>query len=825
MRSARSPASASSSVLTQPVAVTPARRRSSSSTRRPRRSPTAWNQALRPHVASPSATPAWSRARASSRRSRSPRSAWSPALSLGRVFDSGRFVLPVLGAALLPHALGALGPSARVAGVDRRRARRSSALAVVRGRRARAVDDTFGISHRRHVAGARPPAHRRLAPAAHRARAGAGHRRRAPARGARGLDDGRDRRLARVPPPGDARRHRARTRVLRVDVDARHRRRRARAHRRASARPPARSSSCRTSRCSTAVAAGSCRSTPRVRTGSHPRCCSARGAVVVALLVAPVAAGRGLRSAARRRRHAARRPRGGRSYRAVARAVRRHRRRSSTTSTTASSSRCARRPARLLAHRRARPVLRARTAASGRSAPKATTASQVGLPSDGPGGTLLQQFSHRSARRALAPRRVPSRGDQPRRHARGEVVATRSSPTRSDVSGLDYAVDSELPPLAGRSSRPEQIAATAAPVPRDLAPFTDAARTTVEIDRDRADRATGRRRRRRDHAVRAGGGAPRLLPQRRRSSTTPTSTRDNSSAILEFLGTKRGFCVQFASAYAVMARTLGIPARVAVGFTPGDARATARYHVSSHDAHAWPEIYLAGIGWTHLFDPTPAQQGDTAGGSDLPDDTAAARRRRHRPDRHDHARGHEPAARRRHREPADPGVPRPPRPRPRSRPRPRRRRATPWARGGSCSSCWSAWRSSSARTSPRCSSPSGGDATGDATPLIPRSWWPARGRKRSTGSARPTSRPIPRSPPLELAGAVPRRAGPPTARPLRDLARVYSTARYGDGSRRRPTTRATRGRRSTSSSGALDDGVSWTRRWRRRLDPSVFTRR
>ena len=50
--------------------------------------------------------------------------------------------------------------------------------------------------------------------------------------------------------------------------------------------------------------------------------------------------------------------------------------------------------------------------------------------------------------------------------------------------------------------------------------------------------------------------------------TTPPAT-DGKQAIVAFLQRKRGYCVQFASTMAVMARTLGIPARVAVGFPPG----------------------------------------------------------------------------------------------------------------------------------------------------------------------------------------------------------------------------------------------------------------
>jgi hypothetical protein len=96
---------------------------------------------------------------------------------------------------------------------------------------------------------------------------------------------------------------------------------------------------------------------------------------------------------------------------------------------------------------------------------------------------------------------------------------------------------------------------------------------------------------------------------------------DATSATAVFLNTKRGFCVQFASTYALMARSLGIPARVAVGFTPGDFDSTTgRYSVTNYEAHAWPEIWLTGVGWTNQFDPTPPSP--LPGGSNLPNDTA-----------------------------------------------------------------------------------------------------------------------------------------------------------------------------------------------------------
>lgn len=65
----------------------------------------------------------------------------------------------------------------------------------------------------------------------------------------------------------------------------------------------------------------------------------------------------------------------------------------------------------------------------------------------------------------------------------------------------------------------------------------------------------------------------------------------------------RGFCVQYATSLAVMARSVGIPSRVAVGFAPGKA-ADDGWRVTMHDLHAWTELYLADYGWV-AFDPTP----------------------------------------------------------------------------------------------------------------------------------------------------------------------------------------------------------------------------
>ena len=70
--------------------------------------------------------------------------------------------------------------------------------------------------------------------------------------------------------------------------------------------------------------------------------------------------------------------------------------------------------------------------------------------------------------------------------------------------------------------------------------------------------------------------------------------------------TKRGYCEQFAGAYAVLARLAGLPARVAVGFTQGELGPDGLYHVRGLNAHAWPEVYVEGYGWVY-FEATPGR--------------------------------------------------------------------------------------------------------------------------------------------------------------------------------------------------------------------------
>jgi transglutaminase-like putative cysteine protease len=84
----------------------------------------------------------------------------------------------------------------------------------------------------------------------------------------------------------------------------------------------------------------------------------------------------------------------------------------------------------------------------------------------------------------------------------------------------------------------------------------------------------------------------------------------NSEALASFLEVKSGYCVHFASTMATMARVVGIPSRIAIGYFPNSAASSyvdgePRYDVLTDQLHSWPELYFEGVGWLP-FEPTPS---------------------------------------------------------------------------------------------------------------------------------------------------------------------------------------------------------------------------
>jgi transglutaminase-like putative cysteine protease len=84
-------------------------------------------------------------------------------------------------------------------------------------------------------------------------------------------------------------------------------------------------------------------------------------------------------------------------------------------------------------------------------------------------------------------------------------------------------------------------------------------------------------------------------------STEPGTTGDD---LADFLRFKRGYCEQYAGAMAVLVRAAGVPARVVLGYTPGQEQPDGTRVVTTDDAHAWVEVWFDGLGWIP-FDPTP----------------------------------------------------------------------------------------------------------------------------------------------------------------------------------------------------------------------------
>jgi len=90
--------------------------------------------------------------------------------------------------------------------------------------------------------------------------------------------------------------------------------------------------------------------------------------------------------------------------------------------------------------------------------------------------------------------------------------------------------------------------------------------------------------------------------------TIPSPPRDQEPLDWFLFDQREGFCNYYASAEIILLRSQGIPARLAVGFAQGERQSgSGTYLVRQHDAHTWPEVYFAGIGWVE-FEPTASQR-------------------------------------------------------------------------------------------------------------------------------------------------------------------------------------------------------------------------
>jgi len=110
----------------------------------------------------------------------------------------------------------------------------------------------------------------------------------------------------------------------------------------------------------------------------------------------------------------------------------------------------------------------------------------------------------------------------------------------------------------------------------------------------------------------------------------PPSDRDRVDWFL--FDERRGYCDYFSTAFVVMARSVGVPARLAAGYSAGEfVKEAGAYRQHEYDAHTWPEVFFPGLGWVE-FEPTaadaPLSRPPTS--ADVPADVD---RERPRPDR------------------------------------------------------------------------------------------------------------------------------------------------------------------------------------------------
>lgn len=184
--------------------------------------------------------------------------------------------------------------------------------------------------------------------------------------------------------------------------------------------------------------------------------------------------------------------------------------------------------------------------------------------------------------------------------------------TKADsASGLAYDVESEVPLWS-----PDELASATVSTDPDMAGYLELPATFPQSIRDLAAKVT------------AGAKGPyqaarTLLDHLRREYrydlATPPGHKPSDLAAFLF-ERKAGYCEQFAASFATMARSLGIPARVAVGWTPGVYnQSLGKFLVTSAESHAWVELHFEGFGWV-TFEPTPGREApDPSRGGAAPD--------------------------------------------------------------------------------------------------------------------------------------------------------------------------------------------------------------
>ena len=186
----------------------------------------------------------------------------------------------------------------------------------------------------------------------------------------------------------------------------------------------------------------------------------------------------------------------------------------------------------------------------------------------------------------------------------------RGSRHPDGLIGHRRAVRPALPgQVRGRGARGLQQLNQPAAAPRDIIrqylPFPSPARSTLQALADKIVADAGAR-----TAYQKAMALEKWFTSGNFKYNLRASEPDTPAGLVSFLTkTRQGYCQQFAFGMAALARIIGIPSRVAVGYTAGTPQPDGRtWKVTTADAHAWPELYFQGAGWLR-FEPTPGGAG------------------------------------------------------------------------------------------------------------------------------------------------------------------------------------------------------------------------
>ncbi len=229
------------------------------------------------------------------------------------------------------------------------------------------------------------------------------------------------------------------------------------------------------------------------------------------------------------------------------------------------------------------------------------------------GGTESQPLRQEFKIEALSSIWLPA-AFSPSRIIESDVPATWNSETssltvsseHSTSDGAVYVLESNITQFSA-----EQLNATSTAVPQDIA------EQYLELPNDLTERVASEA-----LAITAGTTTRyeemlALQNHFREFEYSINLSKREGDPIGQFLDERIGFCQQFSGTFALMARSLGAPARVAVGFTWGEPTGNENeYRVSGRHTHAWPEVWFEGLGWV-AFEPTPGRGAPDASHTEL----------------------------------------------------------------------------------------------------------------------------------------------------------------------------------------------------------------